>query len=133
MLMRRRALVYCFVLLSTLQVTLARKPISAPVAQDVKQSRAEEATFHSSSLDRDMHYLVLLPHDYNSGRRFPVLYLLHGLYGDYKNWDTRTGLERHAKTAPFIIVMPDADNSWYTNSATVPRDKFEDYIAKDLI
>lgn len=80
-----------------------------------------------------MHYLVLLPHDYGSGRSFPVLYLLHGLYGDYKNWDTLTGLERYAQTMAFLIVMPDADDSWYTNSATVPRDRFEDYIAKDFI
>jgi putative tributyrin esterase len=29
--------------------------------------------------------------------------------------------------------MPDADDSWYTNSATVSGDKFEDYIARDLI
>lgn len=28
--------------------------------------------------------------------------------------------------------MPDADDSWYTNSATAPQD-FEDYVAKDLI
>jgi len=129
----RRSLVCCFILLSPLQVTLAQKAVPPPAAQHGKELRAEEATFHSSSLDRDMHYLVLLPRDYNSGHRFPVLYLLHGLYGDYKNWDTRTGLERYASPVPFIIVMPDADNSWYTNSATVPRDKFEDYIAKDLI
>jgi len=32
-----------------------------------------------------------------------------------------------------IVVMPDADDSWYTNSATVPADKFEDYIVTDLI
>jgi hypothetical protein len=32
-----------------------------------------------------------------------------------------------------FIVMPDADDVWYTNSATVPLDRFEDYIAKDLI
>jgi S-formylglutathione hydrolase FrmB len=29
--------------------------------------------------------------------------------------------------------MPDADDSWYTNSATVPADRFEDYIGKDII
>lgn len=131
--MRKKTLICCFILLSALRVTLAQKPVQAPVAQTSRQLRAEEATFHSQSLDRDMHYLMLLPHDYSDGHRFPVLYLLHGLYGDYKNWDTRTGLERYAQTMPFIIVMPDADNSWYTNSATVPRDKFEDYIAKDLI
>jgi len=62
-----------------------------------------------------------------------VLYLLHGLYGDYLNWDTRTGLENYALSLPILIVMPDAGDSWYTNSATVPADKFEDYIASDLI
>jgi S-formylglutathione hydrolase FrmB len=34
---------------------------------------------------------------------------------------------------PLLIVMPDADDSWYTNSATVSQDKFEDFIAGDLI
>jgi len=29
--------------------------------------------------------------------------------------------------------MPDAGDSWYTNSATDSKDKFEDYIAKDLV
>jgi putative tributyrin esterase len=80
-----------------------------------------------------MHYLVLLPRDYASGRRFPALYLLHGLFGDYKNWDTRTRLERAAESLSLLIVMPDADDSWYTNSATKPPDKFEDYIVKDLV
>jgi len=80
-----------------------------------------------------MRYRVLYPRDYANGGRFPVLYLLHGLYGDYLNWDTRTGLENYARNLPLLIVMPDANDSWYTNSATVPQDKFEDYIAKDLI
>ena len=62
-----------------------------------------------------------------------MLYLLHGLYGDYLNWDTRTKLEEYAANLPFLIVMPDAGNSWYTNSASVPADKFEDFVAKDLI
>ncbi len=131
--MRRKALTYCFILLSTLQGTLAQSAASAPTSENGKKSLAKEAIFHSQSLDRDMHYLVLLPHVYGNSRRFPVLYLLHGLYGDYKNWDTLTGVESYARTMPFLIVMPDADDSWYTNSATVPRDKFEDYIAKDLI
>jgi putative tributyrin esterase len=136
--MPRKALVSCLILLSTVQLALAQKAVSTPTSESRKESRAEEAAFHSPSLDRDMHYLVLLPHDYRNGdhgngRRFPVLYLLHGLYGDYKNWDTRTSLESYAKTMSFLIVMPDADDSWYTNSATVSRDKFEDYITQDLI
>jgi S-formylglutathione hydrolase FrmB len=80
-----------------------------------------------------MRYRILIPGEYDKGGRFPVLYLLHGLYGDFKNWDTRTGLENYVRNVRLLVVMPDADDSWYTNSATVPEDRFEDYIAKDLI
>jgi putative tributyrin esterase len=81
-----------------------------------------------------MKYRILLPCLYQAGSgRFPVLYLLHGLHGDYLNWDTRTDLEHYAQKYELIVVMPDAGDSWYTNSATIPSDKFEDYIAKDLV
>ncbi len=93
----------------------------------------KDCTFYSPSLHRDMHYRLLLPPNYEIGGRFPVLYLLHGLYGDYLNWDTRTGLEKYARDLHVIVVMPDADDSWYTNSATAAEDKFEDYIRKDLL
>jgi putative tributyrin esterase len=93
----------------------------------------QDESFRSDSLGRDGHYRILLPIDYSRGGRFPVLYLLHGLYGDDRNWETRTGLKNYARNLPLLIVMPDADDSWYTNSATVPQDKFEDFIAKDLI
>jgi putative tributyrin esterase len=96
--------------------------------------RVQDGAFHSAAIDREMKYRVLLPCSYQSGSgRFPVLYLLHGLYGDYLNWDTRTNLERYAVRYELIVVMPDAGDSWYTNSATDPKDKFEDYIAKDLM
>src|SRR6266704_4062969 len=95
--------------------------------------RVKDAVFHSGSLERDMRYRVLLPLGYAKGGRFPVVYLLHGLYGDYLNWGTRTQLENYARNLHLQIIMPDADDSWYTNSATVAGDKFEDYVAKDLV
>lgn len=94
----------------------------------------QDGGFHSPSLDREMKYRILLPCSYQTGsERFPVLYLLHGLYGDYLNWDTHTELERYAEKYEVLVVMPDAGDSWYTNSATNPKDRFEDYIAKDLV
>ena len=105
----------------------------APAVASAGTKHARDFTFHSVSLGRDMHYRVLFPRDYAEGGRFPALYLLHGLYGNYLDWDTRTGLQNYARDLPVLIVMPDADDSWYTNSATVPADKFEDYIANDLI
>jgi putative tributyrin esterase len=131
-LIRRKATICCLVVLLNSVVAVPQKP-SSPTPESTGKARPEDHVFQSASLNRDMHYLVLLPRDYTGGRRFPVLYLLHGVYGDYKNWDTRTRLEAAAESLPLLIVMPDADDSWYTNSATKPADKFEDYIAKDLI
>ena len=39
-----------------------------------------------------------------------MLYLLHGLGGDYKDWTTRTNLAEYSRTLPLIIVMPDGEN-----------------------
>lgn len=103
--------------------------VASPAAPLVRDER-----FHSAALDREMKYRIYLPNNYASTtRRYPVLYLLHGLYGDYKNWDTLTGLAHHAAGMQWIIVMPDAGDSWYTNSATASQDKFEDYITKDML
>ena len=83
---------------------------------------------------RTMKYRVLLPEDYaTSQRRYPVLYLLHGLGGDYKDWTTRTNIAGYSRTLPLIIVMPDGENSWYTNAAGAPAERFEDYILTDLL
>jgi putative tributyrin esterase len=112
--------------------TASREGVSATARGHKELVR--DQVFHSASLQRDMHYRVLLPEQYfGSTHRFAVLYLLHGLYGDYLNWDTRTRLEDYVRGMALLIVMPDAGNSWYSNSATIPQDKFEDYVARDLI
>jgi len=107
-------------------------------AQSGAQSRSAAARSHeesvqSAALGRAMKYRVLLPADYaTSQRRYAVLYLLHGLGGDYKDWTTRTNLAEYSRTLPLIIVMPDGENSWYTNAADAPEERFEDYILTDL-
>lgn len=130
--MQKKAIISCLVLLLTCASARAQKD-ALSLAETAKNARVKEHVFHSASLNRDMHYLILFPRDYLSSARFPVLYLLHGLFGDYKNWDKLTHLETVAEPLPLLIVMPDADDSWYTNSATKSADKFEDYIVKDLI
>ena len=124
--------IFCCVLLCIAPVSPLAQTRPA-IVRHKPSPLVRDEVFRSSSLSREMHYRVLLPAAYGEGGRFPVLYLLHGIYGDYQNWDTRTHLEEYAKTLGMIVIMPDADDSWYTNSATVSADKFEDYIAKDLL
>ena len=81
-----------------------------------------------------MKYRVLLPAGYEqSGLRYPVLYLLHGAQGDFTNWTEYTHIAKYTEALPLLVVMPDANDSWYVNSASRPQDRYEDYIANDLM
>ncbi len=108
--------------------------VQAQAPQAASQSRMQDRAFQSESLGRQMKYRVLLPKGYfESARYYPVLYLLHGWHGDYKNWSTLTNLAHYAKRMPIVIVMPDAGDSWYVDSATAPQEKYEQYIIHDVI
>jgi putative tributyrin esterase len=111
----------------------SQDPPKVAIPKDL-QPRLRYATFFSKSLQREMRYRVLLPANYEtSEKRYPALFLLHGLYGDFTNWTTLTHLSELARNLDLIIAMPDAGNSWYVNSATVGADRFEDYIVRDFI
>ena len=119
-----------FVVLAAL---LLHIPSYADTQSRTPSQRLREESMQSEALGRTMKYRVLVPQDYaSSQRRYPVLYLLHGLGGDYTDWTSRTNLAEYSRTLALIIVMPDGQNSWYTNSVGTPADRFEDYILTDL-
>ncbi|MFI7679165.1 alpha/beta hydrolase [Actinophytocola sp. NPDC049390] len=64
---------------------------------------------------------VLLPNGYHDdGRRYPVLYLLHGggLDQDFI-WYDRWGIRDLTAGKPIIVVMPDGGHAgWYSNPVT---------------
>lgn len=43
----------------------------------------------------------------------PVLYLLHGRTGNHTSWSRYSSIERYVEGKNIIVVMPDADNSYY--------------------
>lgn len=91
----------------------------------------------SALLDRTINYQILYPVKYqypeNREKRFPVLYLLHGITGHSTNWLEKTGVPLYATKYDLFIVMVEGANGWYTDSATVPADKYESYILQELI
>jgi putative tributyrin esterase len=97
--------------------------------------RVETVRFQSKLINRTLPYNVILPTDYETSKstRYPVLYLLHGLTGHYSDWIARTNVADYAAEYRMIVVMPEGNDSWYTDSATVPTDQYESYILKDLI
>lgn len=84
-----------------------------------------------------MPYRVILPIGYvakeKAGERYPVVYLLHGLGGHFDNWTDKTKLWEYAAESGFIVVTPEGGDGWYTDSATVPNDRYETYLTDELI
>src|SRR5687768_2137686 len=89
----------------------------------------------STLMARDMPYRIILPPGYHqeTSVRYPVVYLLHGLMGHYANWTDKTTIGLGSDPPRVIIVTPEGDDGWYTDSATKPNDKYETYIIKELI
>lgn len=112
----------------------ATKPVSTAAKKVVPGIVVRDGQFRSVSLARDMKYRIILPAGYDTTvRRYPVLYLLHGLMGSYVDWESRTRLTEYVKGLDLIVVMPDGNDAWYTNSVSDPQDRYEDYIVKDLV
>jgi putative tributyrin esterase len=88
----------------------------------------------SGLMHRVLPYCALLPNGYeNSGECYPVLYILHGLFGRHDDWVERTGLAEEAFEHKLIIVTPEGGDGWYTDSATVPEEKYESYLVNELL
>jgi S-formylglutathione hydrolase FrmB len=121
------------------QAKTATTAQAASGTQQGADSRVTYATFHSASLDRDLNYAVLLPASYakDTKRRYPVLYFLHGMFGNERSFEQRgiaaavEKMETDGKIGEFIIVSPAGGNSFYINSK--PGVRYEDAIVKDLI
>lgn len=58
---------------------------------------------------------------YGAKRPYPVLWLLHGGTDDYASWHDCTTVELLAKEYGCAVVMPDAQNSSYSDMAHGPR------------
>lgn len=113
-------------------------PFVAPAIRTAPQrpsATVETVQFRSALVGKTLPYNVVLPADYRVSRntRYPVLYLLHGLTGHYSDWLTRSNLADYAAKYRMIVVMPEGNDGWYTDSAAAASDKYESYLIKELL
>jgi S-formylglutathione hydrolase FrmB len=124
-----------------------RPAVEAPAAgggtivHDTVRSAALRGNLLGDAPDRPV--AVYLPPGYAaSGRRYPVVYLLHGFDGGPRQWTERFGvgalldsLLAAGAARPMIAVMPDARNayggSFFVNSPVAGR--WADFAAGDLV
>lgn len=71
---------------------------------------------------------------YSSGKKYPVLWLLHGSNSNQNDWMKYTNIVPYAESRDLIVVMPNVLNSDYTNYLTF-ADSFNvwDYIPNELM
>ncbi len=96
----------------------------------------------SAVMKKNLRAVVVLPDSYASSekskRTYPVLYLLHGGYGHFNDWITKTPdknlIHRLADQYNLIIVMPEGEVfSYYLDSPVVKDSQFETYLTKEVI
>ncbi len=125
-----KASVWLWLILSFAFVIQAQTATPKP-----SDSTVQELKLSSKLMAREMPYRVILPANYEKAKenRYAVVYLLHGLTGHFDNWTDKTKLAEYALKRDFIIVTPEGNNGWYSDSVTVANDKYESYIIKELI
>jgi S-formylglutathione hydrolase len=141
-----RLLTLGFVILAAAAWSATDDPAHHGTVQRIQvHGKSLEGNLEGDSPDRDV--AVYLPQSYNTsgGRRYPVLYLLHGFTDDVDHW---WGVKQHFVNVPviadktlaagvgeMIIVMPNAftryQGSMYSNSITTGD--WESYVAKELV
>ncbi len=100
----------------------------------------ESRTLNSTILGKAVRYTIYLPADYETSERYyPVVYLLHGYTDNDMGWLQFGEINRYADKAiaegtipPMIIVMPNADSSFYVNSFD-GKQKYEDFFITEFI
>ncbi len=99
-------------------------------------ANVENYKLSSKLLAREIPYRVILPVNYKNANEktlYPVVYLLHGLTGHFDNWTDKTKLTDYAAKYNYIIVTPEGNNGWYSDSSAAANDRYESYIVQELI
>jgi enterochelin esterase-like enzyme len=145
-------LIICFCLFA-LSGNSQNTPTPAPlgfdiVRQDISHGKIDTVTYTSKTVGTNRKTLIYTPPGYSKDKKYPVLYLLHGIGGNEKEWLNGgqpqvilDNLYAENKVEPMIVVLPNGramKDDRATGNIMAP-DKvqafatFEQDLIKDLI
>jgi len=102
--------------------------------QHVNAAKIDTVKTYSASMKKNINAIVITPDNYANTTALPVVYLLHGHSGNYKDWVTKgKGVDKAADLYQMIIVCPDGNNSWYWDSPVDATFKYETYVSSELV
>src|SRR5262245_51579285 len=104
---------------TTVRNTIQQPAPQAPApTQSASEGRIEYASLQSGALGKELKFAVQFPpsYDRDTKRRYPVLYFLHGMFGNEQEFQRRRvaatvdKLREEGKIGEFIIVAPAGEN-----------------------
>jgi len=83
------------------------------VRNDIPHGKIDTITYASKTVGTNRRALIYTPPGYSKKKKYPVLYLLHGIGGDEKEWYSQghpqvilDNLYAEGKVEPMIVVLP---------------------------
>lgn len=83
------------------------------VRDDIEKGKMETIEYDSQTVGSKRKMMVYTPPGYSAQRKYPVLYLLHGIGGDHREWFTNANpqvildnMMADKKLVPMIVVLP---------------------------
>lgn len=145
----KKLLLLCLFVISTYINVYSQSFKSAPDGYDMLRSgilhgKIDTIEYPSVTVGTNRKALVYTPPGYSKNKKYPVLYLLHGIGGDEKEWFTNgqpqvilDNLYADRKIVPMIVVLPNG-RAMKDDRATgniFDKDKVEAFsvFEKDLI
>ena len=103
-----------------------------------------EFDFESAYLQGNTQISVILPDRkrsmtpeefYGSGRKYKVLWLLHGTFGDHSDWIRKSRIELFACERDLVVVMPSGLNANYANweNFSIGYNMYDYFFSKMLL
>ena len=114
-------------------------------AFSLKAGKIITDSVQSQILGSEVKYNVYLPDGFDkSEKQYPVVYLLHGLYGTYQDWEQKGTMKevadeliRSGEAVEMVIVMPNAGDpdihNVYNGYFNMPNWNYEDFFFKEFI
>ncbi len=93
----------------------------------------DQLIYKSKNLSKPDTTWVFKPQNYQQRDKFPVVFLLHGYSGNYKQWNNIMDAQKYANEYGVIIVCPDGlFSSWYINSPVKSDMQYESFFVDEL-
>ncbi len=117
--------------------------------EDVRYGEFSHGTYYSETCKTERGYSILLPADYSEEKQYPVLYLLHGIFGDEYSFSNDPGnsireivgnMAADGLINETVVVCPNmyassdpAQKPAFTAEACIPYDNFINDLVNDLM